>query len=450
MPAGDRAPGRRLTTSGRVPLRAVDLRRSRSGRPRRGSATPRPARRLDPPQRPARPPARARPDRPDRPNVIRPGELELPLAPLEPQRSGIDVAKALPSTTCAPSIATTPNSGVIRSTKTITLYRRRPTASESRFAARCRKSAIVGPRRCLRRWSRAASQSASASPCAGAVTNASIASLPGSGGVVVWVGGRRRESSSSSWRSCPPQRREHEHRAPEQCQAPHAAAGLVQLRVDRARGLRRHARDAFELLLARREQPLDRAEVPQQRAPPRRPDAGEVVEDRLASRALAALPVEAEREAVRLVADPLQQLEPGRVRGRARSARAVRARRPPPRASRARSPRRAAGRTPASPSSAAESWPLPPSIDDEVRRGRERLVVVRAVARPAGARSGATTTSAIAAKSSWPVERRARRTCGSAPSSASRPGTRPSSRRATRPGCSRCRSTRSAAAGSRG
>ena len=100
----------------------------------------------------------------------------------------------------------------------------------------------------------------------------------------------------------------------------------------------------------RREQPLGRAEVPQQRPPARRADALERRRRSTAKpRDVAPLAVEAEREAVRLVADPLQELQAGGVRGRARSGPAGRGRRPPRSASRARSRRRAAGRTPASP-----------------------------------------------------------------------------------------------------
>ena len=54
---------------------------------------------------------------------------------------------------------------------------------------------------------------------------------------------------------------------------------------------------------ARREHPLGRAEVAQQRPAPHRPDALELVEHRLARARVAALPVEGDREPVRLVAD---------------------------------------------------------------------------------------------------------------------------------------------------
>src|SRR3954454_13127571 len=87
-------------------------------------------------------------------------------------------------------------------------------------------------------------------------------------------------------------------------------ARLVQLRVDVARGPRWDARDPLQLLLRRAEHRLGRAEVPEQRAPPRRADALEPVEDRLARLRIAPAAMEAEREAVRLVADPLEQLQP--------------------------------------------------------------------------------------------------------------------------------------------
>src|SRR5213596_1878770 len=91
------------------------------------------------------------------------------------------------------------------------------------------------------------------------------------------------------------------------------SAGLVELRVDRARRPLRDAGHALELLLARREETLRRSEVLEQRAPPGRAHTLERVEDRLLRLRVAPLSVEAEREAVRLVADPLQELEPRRV-----------------------------------------------------------------------------------------------------------------------------------------
>src|SRR4051812_8927243 len=80
------------------------------------------------------------------------------------------------------------------------------------------------------------------------------------------------------------------------------AAGFVQLLVDAPCRLRRHAGHALELLRGRGEHLLDRTEVIQQRAPPRRADALEVVEDRREPARLAALAMEPEREPVSLVA----------------------------------------------------------------------------------------------------------------------------------------------------
>ena len=57
--------------------------------------------------------------------------------------------------------------------------------------------------------------------------------------------------------------------------------GLVELRVQVARGLLREAGDALELLLRRLQEALDRAEVPDDRAASNRPDARKAFEDRL-------------------------------------------------------------------------------------------------------------------------------------------------------------------------
>ena len=95
---------------------------------------------------------------------------------------------------------------------------------------------------------------------------------------------------------------------------PHPAlgpAGLVQLRVDLARGPRRDARHALELLLRRGQELLRRAEVLEQCPPTRRADARKRVEDRLARLRIAALTVEAEREAMGLVPNTLEQLQTG-------------------------------------------------------------------------------------------------------------------------------------------
>src|SRR5439155_14770349 len=87
------------------------------------------------------------------------------------------------------------------------------------------------------------------------------------------------------------------------------SAGPVELGVDRARGLRRKTRDALELLLRGRDEALGGAEVLQQRAPTRRADARQLVEDRAERLRVAPLPVAAGGEPVRLVADPLQELQ---------------------------------------------------------------------------------------------------------------------------------------------
>src|SRR5215212_6101049 len=83
----------------------------------------------------------------------------------------------------------------------------------------------------------------------------------------------------------------------------------MQLSVDGARGLRRYPRNALELLLRGGKHALRRAEVPQQGAASCRADTLEGVEDRFPCSRRATLTVEADREAVRLVADSLQELE---------------------------------------------------------------------------------------------------------------------------------------------
>ena len=95
-------------------------------------------------------------------------------------------------------------------------------------------------------------------------------------------------------------------------------------------------------------------------APGRRPSSWSNIDSRAVG--VPALPVEGDRESMRLVTDPLQQLQARRVVGRARPGRSGRAGRPPRPAWPARSPRRAAGRSACIASSAAASWPLPPSI----------------------------------------------------------------------------------------
>src|SRR5436309_12959857 len=86
------------------------------------------------------------------------------------------------------------------------------------------------------------------------------------------------------------------------------AAGFVQLLVDAARRLRRYPGHSLELLRRRREHLLDRPEVIEQRAAARRSDTLEIVEDRCKPARLPSLAMETEREAMRFVADALQQL----------------------------------------------------------------------------------------------------------------------------------------------
>src|SRR3990172_2354940 len=62
---------------------------------------------------------------------------------------------------------------------------------------------------------------------------------------------------------------------------PLGRAGLVELRVDLARRLLREARDALELLLRRIEEPLDGAEMAEDRPPSHRTDALQRLEDGL-------------------------------------------------------------------------------------------------------------------------------------------------------------------------
>ena len=90
-------------------------------------------------------------------------------------------------------------------------------------------------------------------------------------------------------------------------------SGLVQLCVQGARRAGGETGNAFELLLRGLEKALGRAEVSQDRPPSRGTDARQGVEDRLERLRVPAAPVVAEREAVRLVADPLQELKAGVV-----------------------------------------------------------------------------------------------------------------------------------------
>ena len=87
-------------------------------------------------------------------------------------------------------------------------------------------------------------------------------------------------------------------------------ARTVQLRVDRPRGLGRHAWNALELGLTRVENPFRGSEVLQQGAAPRRPHSFELIEHRLARGRVAALAVKRHRKAMSFVTNALQQLQP--------------------------------------------------------------------------------------------------------------------------------------------
>ena len=93
------------------------------------------------------------------------------------------------------------------------------------------------------------------------------------------------------------------------------AAGPVQLLVDPPRGLGRHARDAFELLLRGRRDPFGGAEVLQERPPAHRADSVELIEHRSTRGAVAALTVEGRRRTGAPRRGPLQQVQARRVLG---------------------------------------------------------------------------------------------------------------------------------------
>src|SRR4051794_17668254 len=88
-----------------------------------------------------------------------------------------------------------------------------------------------------------------------------------------------------------------------------STAGPVEICVQIARDLRGQAGHPLELLARGVEHRVGRAEVRQQRLLALRPDAGQAVEDRLRHLFVAALAVVRDGEAVRLVADALQELE---------------------------------------------------------------------------------------------------------------------------------------------
>src|SRR5688572_8304339 len=79
--------------------------------------------------------------------------------------------------------------------------------------------------------------------------------------------------------------------------------------IDLTPGFRRDARDTLEVLRSGLQRPLGGAEVLEECALARRSESGERVENRLARPGVAALPVEAKCEAMRLVPDPLQALQ---------------------------------------------------------------------------------------------------------------------------------------------
>src|SRR5581483_9033801 len=114
----------------------------------------------------------------------------------------------------------------------------------------------------------------------------------------------RRPSSSSRARRPLPRTRRAERRATRAERGASTAARLVQLGVDLPGCLSRDAGHALQLLRRGLEEPLRRAEVPEQRAAAHGADPLQLVEDRAERPRLASLPVEAEREAVRLIADP--------------------------------------------------------------------------------------------------------------------------------------------------
>src|ERR1700760_398916 len=87
----------------------------------------------------------------------------------------------------------------------------------------------------------------------------------------------------------------------------------MEVRIELARALRRQPRYRLQLLARGRDDAFGRAEVREQRALARRADAGELVEQRRRHRAVATRAVMRDREAVRLVAYALQQLQ---LRGR--------------------------------------------------------------------------------------------------------------------------------------
>src|SRR4051812_39671822 len=87
-----------------------------------------------------------------------------------------------------------------------------------------------------------------------------------------------------------------------------SASRLVDVGVQVAGDLLRQPGDLLELLARCAEHGVRGAEVLEQRALARRPDARKLVHDRLRHRAVAAQPVVRDREAMGLVAHALEQL----------------------------------------------------------------------------------------------------------------------------------------------
>src|ERR1700744_1534385 len=85
-------------------------------------------------------------------------------------------------------------------------------------------------------------------------------------------------------------------------------AHLVQLLVDLPSSFARQAGPALEFLAAGGQQPLRRAEMLQQGALAGGSDPAQLVDHRTGHRPVAPAAVVFDREAVRLVADPLQEL----------------------------------------------------------------------------------------------------------------------------------------------
>ena len=182
------------------------------------------------------------------------------------------------------------------------------------------------------------------------------------------------------------------------------------------------------------------------RARARRSDARQVVEGRLHGRLAPQVAVVRDREAVRLVAEALDQVQ--RRRGRraappARRGRAGTAPRAPWPARRSGSRRRPSSRRTAT---SAASWPFPPST--MIRSGSAQRSSSALPSSPAfAAVQPAAEHLRWLAKSSWPADGPDPEAAIGARPRLARPRRRPCCRRSRCPGTSRCRSTRSAAAG---